>query len=76
MSYAGMNGKSIAIDIKERCRLVEKRIYKILEEAGVSIDSYKKWRAGHIEPRVRTVKKVDEVLKKYEAQAGIKKQCG
>ena len=60
------SGVEIALNIKSRSRALKKRIKDVFAEADVSYDAYKSWRSGRIEPRNRTVKKVDAVLKRHE----------
>ncbi len=60
------NGVEIAINIKNRCRALKKTIPSVCEEAKVSYDSYKNWRSGRIEPRIRSVQKIETVLKAHE----------
>jgi predicted transcriptional regulator len=67
MEQAVVTGKTLALDIKTRAHAVGKKVYEVLAEADVSIDTYKKWRSGVVEPRLRTVHKVYAIIKKYEA---------
>jgi hypothetical protein len=66
MNQSLPNGVEIALNIKKRSRALKKRIRDVFAEAEVSYESYKSWRGGRIEPRNRTVQKVDAVLKRHE----------
>lgn len=61
------NGVAIAYSIKKRCRALQLTIKHVFAEAGVSYDAYRSWRSGKIEPRIRTVQKVNAVLERLES---------
>jgi hypothetical protein len=74
MESALLNGVAIAEDIKQRCRDLKKHgvrltVKRLFSESGVSYLTYKSWKGGRCEPRLRTVQKVDAVLKRYEGEA-------
>jgi hypothetical protein len=69
-----LSGVAIAEDIKRRCRDlklvgVKLTVKRLFSESGVSYLTYKSWKGGRCEPRLRTVQRVEAVLKRYEASA-------
>lgn len=69
MDQLATSGVAIALNIKKRCRAQKVTIRQVFNEAGVSYDAYRSWRGGKIEPRMRTVKKVNAVLERLENAA-------
>ena len=63
------DGLAIALSIKKRCRALKLPIRHVFSEAGVSYDAYRSWRSGKIEPRIRTVQKINAVLERLESSA-------
>ena len=72
MDLSQLSGVGVAEDIKRRCRAlkplgVKLTIKSLFIESGVSYLTYKSWKGGRCEPRLRTVQRIDAVLKRYEA---------
>lgn len=65
------DGKEIAKDIRRRCRAVGKTVKGICFEAQVKYRTYKSWRSEDINPSLANLKKIDAVLKRYEAAKAV-----